>query len=80
MPVGQLRREADRIAWNGALSLHIQVSAAEGTVVHSKAQLCKKRVPEGKQLPKVQAQGQPDLASPAGDRLVAQNQLPLVCV
>ena len=42
---------------NGALSLHIQVSAAEGTVVLPvKPSFVKKRVPEGKQLLKVQAQ------------------------
>ncbi len=76
--VGQLGGETDGVAGDGALALQIQVPAGEGTVVHGKAQLCKEGVPEGQQLPHVQAQRQADLAPRAGDGLVAQDQLALV--
>ena len=49
-------------------------------MVHREAQLGEEGVPEGQQLPHIQAQGQPDLAPPAGDGLVAQDQLALVFV
>ena len=78
--VGQLGREAGGIAGDGALPLQVQVPAGEGAVVHGKAQLGKEGVPEGQQLPEVQAKGQADLAPLAGDRLISQNQLALIGV
>ena len=77
VPVGQLGREARGVAGNGGLALQIQIPAAEGAVVHGKAQLGEEGVPEGQQLPHVQAQGESDFPPLPRDGLVVQKQLPL---
>ena len=53
--VGQLCREAGGIAGDGPLPFQIQVPAGEGAMVHGEAQLRKESVPEGQQLPHIQA-------------------------
>ena len=60
--VGQLRREAGGVAGDAPLPFQIQLPAGHGAVDHLEAQLREEGVPEGVQLPEVQAQGQTDPA------------------
>ena len=69
--VGQLRREAGGVAGDAPLPLQIQLSTGHGAVDHLEAQLREERVPEGLQLPEVQAKGQADPPPPVLPRLVA---------
>ena len=71
MTVGQLGGEAGGVAGDAPLPLQIQLSTGHGAVDHLEAQLREERVPEGIQLPEVQAKGQADPPPPVLPRLVA---------
>ena len=56
VPVRQLGREADSIAGNCRLPFQVERPAGHRTVINCKAELCKKRIPEGVELPHIEAE------------------------